>query len=234
MPEVIEELNDAAVWVITAPPNLNLEEEIVEIRSEAASIIDGALQGSPGIAGTNWRGTWSSSSTYQLNDGVFYGGSSWRALRTNLNVTPIEGADWTFIAEKGNTGDTGLPGLNWRDAWQSGITYLQNDAVTDNGSSWRALRTNIDVQPAVGLDWDYVAQKGALGGDAYYVHNQIVAASTWLVSHNLNKFPSIFARDTGGNTIDDFELNHIDQNNAELSFYANSQLAAFSGTAYCN
>ncbi|MEK7575142.1 MAG: hypothetical protein AAB511_02845, partial [Patescibacteria group bacterium] len=58
----------------------------------------------------NWRGAWSSLTNYAAYDAVSYGGSSWRALVTNTNVTPTEGATWTILAQKGDTGATGAIG----------------------------------------------------------------------------------------------------------------------------
>ena len=36
-----------------------------------------------------------------------YQGSSWRAKRANTNVTPVEGDDWTIVAQKGDDGPGG-------------------------------------------------------------------------------------------------------------------------------
>ena len=53
------------------------------------------------------RGAWSSATTYQLHDLVTSAGSVWRALRSNTNVTPVEGADWTLFVSKGDAGPAG-------------------------------------------------------------------------------------------------------------------------------
>jgi hypothetical protein len=41
---------------------------------------------------------------------VSYNGSSWIARQANTNVAPVEGADWTIVAQKGDTGETGPEG----------------------------------------------------------------------------------------------------------------------------
>ena len=57
---------------------------------------------------------------------------------------------------------------------------------------------------------------------------QGVAATTWNITHNLNKFPSITVIDTG-NTVVTGEYIYIDSNNVTLTFSA-----AFAGKAYLN
>src|SRR5207302_7853349 len=60
--------------------------------------------------GLNWLGPWNNASKYQANDAVFFNGSSWVAQRPSTNVSPVEGADWTLLAQQGATGPTGAPG----------------------------------------------------------------------------------------------------------------------------
>jgi hypothetical protein len=53
--------------------------------------------------------------------------------------------------------------LNWRGAWNAGVTYQPGDAVSFGGSSWVAKRANTGVQPVEGADWDVLALKGDQG-----------------------------------------------------------------------
>ncbi len=64
-------------------------------------------QGPQGVPGLTWRGAWSVGVIYVVNDAVQSGGSAWVALQANTGVTPIEGASWTTLAQKGDTGTTG-------------------------------------------------------------------------------------------------------------------------------
>ena len=74
----------------------------------------------------------------------------------------------------------------------------------------------------------------AIEGDKNYVYTQAVAAEEWgdgtpkMVTHNLNKFPSITVIDTA-NTVVTGEYTYIDKNNVTLTFSA-----AFAGKAYLN
>ncbi len=66
-------------------------------------------QGPAGPAGqnnVNWQGTWSAATTYEINDAVFYNGSSYRSLvASNLNFEPdISGSQWALFASAGGSG----------------------------------------------------------------------------------------------------------------------------------
>jgi hypothetical protein len=66
--------------------------------------------GPQGAKGLNWKGLWDSAANYVTDDAVSHDGSSWIAKRANNNVTPVEGDDWTLIAQKGDAGATGPQG----------------------------------------------------------------------------------------------------------------------------
>ncbi|MDR3798005.1 MAG: hypothetical protein P4K93_07620 [Terracidiphilus sp.] len=56
-----------------------------------------------GPPGVNWKGTWSSGATYNLNDGVTYNGSSYLSTLSLNTGTPGE-SGWTVIAQAGAPG----------------------------------------------------------------------------------------------------------------------------------
>lgn len=66
------------------------------------------------------------------------------------------------------------------------------------------------------------------GADKAYVHDQIVPAATWAVTHNMGKRPSVTVVDSSGAEVVGAVL-HVDDNHATLTFSA-----AFSGSAYFN
>src|SRR5438132_7948331 len=66
--------------------------------------------GPSGPKGLNWLGAWNNASNYGADDAVFFDGSAWTAKRANTNVSPVEGADWTVLAQQGATGPTGAQG----------------------------------------------------------------------------------------------------------------------------
>src|SRR5882762_9394950 len=67
--------------------------------------------GPAGQKGLNWLGAWNNASNYLADDAVFFNGSAWTAKRSNTNVSPVEAADWTTLAQQGATGSTGAQGL---------------------------------------------------------------------------------------------------------------------------
>lgn len=73
-----------------------------------------------------------------------------------------------------------------------------------------------------------MAQAIKVGGDKHYTHTQSVPAATWIVAHNLNKYPSVEVVDSAGSKIYT-EVVHIDVNNLETR-----ASSAFSGKAFCN
>jgi len=149
--------------------------------------------GPQGPKGLNWLGAWNSGSNYVADHAVFFNGSAWLARRANINVSPVEGADWTMLAQQGApgvagaqgpsgpqgpagsvgpqgpqgvtgaTGPQGPKGLNWIGAWNSGSNYVADHAVFFNGSAWVARRANTNVSPVEGADWTVLAQQGAPG-----------------------------------------------------------------------
>jgi len=62
-----------------------------------------------GPKGLNWKGTWSNTTAYALDDAVLSNGSSYIALVTNTNVQPPAAA-WGLLSQKGDTGPTGAGG----------------------------------------------------------------------------------------------------------------------------
>jgi hypothetical protein len=124
-------------------------------------------QGPIGYTGVMWRGTYVPGETYTERDAVMYNGSAWYAVGTSTNVTPslVATNEWELMASKGDQGLQGIPGLTWRGAWNSATSYVLDDGVFHNGSSWRALRSNTNVTPsgAATLDWAMVASKGDPG-----------------------------------------------------------------------
>jgi hypothetical protein len=67
------------------------------------------------------------------------------------------------IGPAGPVGPTGAKGLNWKGPWVATTTYVSDDAVSYNGSSWVAKQTNTNVPPVEGAIWTILAKKGDPG-----------------------------------------------------------------------
>ncbi len=66
------------------------------------------------------------------------------------------------------------------------------------------------------------------GADAFYIFDQHVASTTWVITHTLNKYPSVAVVDSSGNIV-----------TGSISYQSLSQLtvvfnASFTGKAYLN
>lgn len=66
------------------------------------------------------------------------------------------------------------------------------------------------------------------GGDKTFVYAQSVAASTWNITHNLNKYPSVSVVDSGLNTVYG-DVEYLDTNSLTVTFRS-----AFGGKAFLN
>lgn len=69
---------------------------------------------------------------------------------------------------------------------------------------------------------------GVVVGDAHYRHYQSTPADTWIVVHNLGKYPTVTVLDSANDQIDG-ETRYDNENQCTLIF-----TSAFSGTAICN
>jgi len=144
--------------------------------------------GPQGPKGLNWQGAWNAATSYATDDAVSYNGSSWIARQANTNVTPVEGADWTVVAQKGDTGETGPEGPpgpgTVTSVSASGPLSVTNPTTTPNislgivpaanggtglgsaGASGNFLRSN-------GSNWTSAALAGpdVPGGSGNYIQN---------------------------------------------------------------
>jgi len=61
-------------------------------------------QGPQGEKGLNWRGEWSSSTAYSVDDAVQYQGSSYICIQANTGELPTNPSYWELLAQKGQDG----------------------------------------------------------------------------------------------------------------------------------
>ena len=65
---------------------------------------------SASVPGVNWRGAWSAATAYAVGDAVSQNGASWFAKAASTGVTPVAGANWDLLADKGANGAVGTTG----------------------------------------------------------------------------------------------------------------------------
>lgn len=65
-------------------------------------------------------------------------------------------------------------------------------------------------------------------GSGTFTFNQNVASATWIITHNMARYPAVSVVDSAGSVVVG-EVRYIDQNNVEVKFSG-----AFAGKAYLN
>lgn len=80
----------------------------VAARATQTVTIDRSVSGPTGPIGLVWKGAWSGATSYILNDGVSFGGSSYICILANTNNTPPNGTYWNLLAQNGSVTSVGL------------------------------------------------------------------------------------------------------------------------------
>jgi len=142
---------------------------------------------------------------------------------TNLNVPlffdvtdPITGLTSTTLVDSILTQNANPGGTTLNVAGNISITGTLADSNASVGTNGQVLTSTV-----TGIAWADNVQ-------ATFEFTQGVPATTWNITHNLNKFPSITVIDTG-NTVVTGEYNYTSKNTVTLTFSA-----AFAGKAYLN
>ena len=109
--------------------------------------------------------------------------------------------------------------------------HFKMDSYTLNGGVYTLALTYIGGNGTL-IDGNYydlaVFTLSSRSSDLTFIFNQAAPATTWNITHNLGKFPSITVVDTG-NTAVNGQYDYIDDNNIVLTF-----TAPFAGKAYLN
>jgi len=112
------------------------------------------------------------------------------------------------------------------------ITKQESIVVTEKEKSTLIVSNNnseiITSQPQGLPGRDGVDGHDGIDGDRHFSFEQSLPSNTWVVTHNLNKFPSVTVIDSA-NTEVEGGVEFIDINTVQISFSA-----AFSGKAYLN
>ena len=70
-------------------------------------------------------------------------------------------------------------------------------------------------------------------GDITYTHSQTSTSATWIITHNLNRFPSVTVVDSA-NTIVIGTVVYNSNKRLTITFFAGGDALAFQGKAYLN
>jgi len=70
-------------------------------------------------------------------------------------------------------------------------------------------------------------------GDITFTHNQNTTSDTWVITHNLNRFPSVTVVDSGESIVQGTVVYNSNKQ-LTITFFSGSQALAFQGKAYLN
>ena len=70
-------------------------------------------------------------------------------------------------------------------------------------------------------------------GDITFTHNQSSTSNTWIVTHNLNRFPSVTVVDSADSIIQGCVLYNSNKQ-LTITFFEGGDALAFQGKAYLN
>ncbi|MBD8522339.1 hypothetical protein [Lysinibacillus fusiformis] len=122
------------------------------------------------------------------------------------------------------------------EQWVNNKLYVRNNVVTDNGSTWQALRTNSSITPVEGDDWICLARKGLDGTGAVSSVNNRYPGTDGNVEVNwadIPEKPLTFPSSTHTHEINDVielqesldsKANEVDLNNLERVVTENQQI----------
>jgi uncharacterized protein (TIGR03437 family) len=153
------------------------------------------LPGIAGIAGPRglfWRGAWSNTTAYAVNDAVQFDGTSYISIQAGMGHQPVTTPTfWSLLAQQGTPGTDGTngvnglpgaagtngvnglpgvpgligpPGLTWRGTWSNAMAYAVNDATQFNETSYVSIQAGMGNEPGPSSAfWSVLALAGAAG-----------------------------------------------------------------------
>tara|TARA_R110002167_G_scaffold321122_1_gene526993 strand:+ start:169 stop:423 length:255 start_codon:yes stop_codon:yes gene_type:complete len=70
-------------------------------------------------------------------------------------------------------------------------------------------------------------------GDITFTHNQNTTSDTWVITHNLNRFPSVTVIDSGDSIVQGAVVYNSNKQ-LTITFFSGGSALAFQGKAYLN
>lgn len=111
-----------------------------------------------------------------------------------------------------------------------GILQPNSLYFVSNGDYAEAYFTDLDGNPKKVGNSTMIAEvsTSTVTADKTYLYEQSTPSTIWVITHNLNKHPSVTVIDTAGTEVKG-QVDYIDKNNLFITFNA-----GFSGTATLN
>ena len=157
----------------------------------------------------------------------------------NAKLQPVTTAERTALASGYNSGDAGVvvydTTLHLLYAWdgnQWDQMSVSQEQITEIEEAFNKTVVAIDITSDTQNRTITLTYRDNLSiQDTYkfsHIHNQTVSSSTWSITHNLNKYPSVSIVDSSNEEVIG-EVEHINANSLTVKFSA-----PFSGKAFLN
>ena len=108
------------------------------------------------ISGLKFEGEYNNGTTYQVGDGVAYGGIVYIAVADTTGNPPPNATYWSQFAD----------GIQYEGSYAGGTTYQLNDVVTYGGKAYIATALTTGNVPTNGSYWNLFVD-GVRGTGAY-------------------------------------------------------------------
>lgn len=140
----------------------------------------------------HFQGPWSASATYELNDVVRYGGSSYVYINvaSSSGNNPNSTSHWSQMTS----------GLQYDSAWSASASYQKNDVVTYGPKTYIALQDNTNHDPEETAYWTILTDGLGYKGDwntasAYYPGDIAMRGATAYIAVNAHDASPLFDTD---------------------------------------
>lgn len=158
----------------------------------------------------------------------------------NIVDTPFSSINIIYLNRYNNSGNDVYELLQKVKDVDSSLK-LHNSINNTQFGIYKVQAVNILQNDVISLNVDARVENGTITGgeivliepnftilNATYEHTQIIASATWVVLHNLNKWPSVTVVDDGDNVVIG-DIEYINENELLITF-----AYPFSGRAYLN
>lgn len=138
-------------------------------------------------------------------------------------IQSVQGPNVVYVGQGGPRGPQGVQGRTGAQG-TTGVQGTQGligqGAQGIQGPQGGAVPLDTDSLPEGVVNLYFTPSRVA------FVHTQNVASNTWFITHNLNFYPNITVKDSGGSIVEG-EVAYTNANEITLTFSS-----SFSGTAY--
>lgn len=124
------------------------------------------------VEGFSFDGVWDSATTYNIGDGISYGGVVYIAQSQSTNKNP-------GIAANSSYWSTFVDGIQWEGNWDSSTDYQKSDVVKYGGSAYIAKQNTQTFNPTNSTYWDQfvtgIGHEGVYNLATAYKKDDVVA-----------------------------------------------------------